>query len=251
MSSAPYLTVWHNGRQVVQDRESTRRLRRPAPWTATIAETVRAVAAPDGTRLFRLRDHLARLLETARRLRMEVAFGPEELAEACRAVARVNALRDGLLHPTLRRDLTRGGAAEAAVGVSEARDEEAALTEAVDSVFFVHGAWLTAAPLGAPGVMQDTVAALARDRGWTVRDGELSTAALESAVEVFAAGTGVGVVPAQAIEGDWAAGGREGPVTRALSEAFEGLFDGRTADRWGWFERVDLWPAPRYAEPVA
>ena len=33
--------------------------------------------------------------------------------------------------------------------------------------------------------------------------------------------------------------GKPGPITRTLQDAFFGLFDGRTADRWGWLETVD------------
>jgi branched-chain amino acid aminotransferase len=32
--------------------------------------------------------------------------------------------------------------------------------------------------------------------------------------------------------------GRPGPITRALQEAFFGLFDGKTDDRWGWLSPV-------------
>ena len=33
-------------------------------------------------------------------------------------------------------------------------------------------------------------------------------------------------------------GGKPGPITRALQDAFFGLFDGRTVDRWRWLAPV-------------
>ncbi len=32
--------------------------------------------------------------------------------------------------------------------------------------------------------------------------------------------------------------GKRGPVTEQIQSAFFGLFDGSTADEWGWLERV-------------
>jgi branched-chain amino acid aminotransferase len=34
-------------------------------------------------------------------------------------------------------------------------------------------------------------------------------------------------------------GGTPGPITRALRDAFFGLFDGRTQDRYGWLTHVN------------
>jgi branched-chain amino acid aminotransferase len=32
--------------------------------------------------------------------------------------------------------------------------------------------------------------------------------------------------------------GKRGPVTERLQKSFFGLFDGSTADRWGWLEPI-------------
>jgi branched-chain amino acid aminotransferase len=36
-------------------------------------------------------------------------------------------------------------------------------------------------------------------------------------------------------------------VTEALQQAFFGLFNGRTADKWGWLDYVDMAGKPRIA----
>jgi branched-chain amino acid aminotransferase len=40
--------------------------------------------------------------------------------------------------------------------------------------------------------------------------------------------------------------GKRGPVTETLQNAFFGLFSGKTQDRWGWLDYVDM-SAPRAA----
>ena len=44
--------------------------------------------------------------------------------------------------------------------------------------------------------------------------------------------------------------GARGPITAALQDKFFGLFDGRTADRWGWLDPVAA-PATRDLAEVA
>ncbi len=41
--------------------------------------------------------------------------------------------------------------------------------------------------------------------------------------------------------------GKRGPVTERIQQAFFGLFDGRTADKWGWLDYVDMQAKPRVA----
>jgi branched-chain amino acid aminotransferase len=40
--------------------------------------------------------------------------------------------------------------------------------------------------------------------------------------------------------------GKRGPVTETLQNAFFGLFSGKTADKWGWLDYVDM-SVPRVA----
>jgi branched-chain amino acid aminotransferase len=34
--------------------------------------------------------------------------------------------------------------------------------------------------------------------------------------------------------------GKRGPITEALQNAFFGLFNGKTQDKWGWLDYVDM-----------
>lgn len=89
-----------------------------------------------------------------------------------------------------------------------------------------------------PGITRDTMITLARHLGYTVREEQLPREALYWADEVFFTGTAAEITPVRSVDGLQVGSGGRGPITRELQEAFFGLFDGRTADVWGWLEQV-------------
>jgi branched-chain amino acid aminotransferase len=60
-----------------------------------VFEGIRAYKTPKGVAIFRLRDHIDRLLASAKVLMIEVPFTLDQLLEATRAVVNVNGLHDG------------------------------------------------------------------------------------------------------------------------------------------------------------
>ena len=62
-------------------------------------EGVRAYETPDGTAIFRLREHTERLFNSAKILRMKIPFTVEQVMEAQRDVVRANALKSCYLRP--------------------------------------------------------------------------------------------------------------------------------------------------------
>lgn len=66
-----------------------------------VFEGIRAYRTPGGTAIFRLAEHLERLLESAHILGLEHAFGEAELAAACCDVVRRNGLEAGYIRPLL------------------------------------------------------------------------------------------------------------------------------------------------------
>jgi len=79
---------------------------------------------------------------------------------------------------------------------------------------------------------------LADQLGLTVEERDLPREALYTADEVFMTGTAAEITPVRSVDRKPVGNGTPGPVTRALREAFFGLFDGRTRDRWGWLDVV-------------
>jgi branched-chain amino acid aminotransferase len=62
-------------------------------------EGVRAYDTAGGTAIFRLREHTQRLFNSAKILRMQIPFGPEQVMEAQREVVRVNGLASCYIRP--------------------------------------------------------------------------------------------------------------------------------------------------------
>ena len=89
------------------------------------------------------------------------------------------------------------------------------------------------------GITRDSVITLAADLGLTVQERDLPREALYSADEIFMTGTAAEITPVRSVDRKQVGDGTPGPITRALQQAFFGLFDGRTEDRWGWLEFVD------------
>ena len=64
-----------------------------------VFEGIRAYETPRGTAVFRLRDHLQRLDNSARLLYMELPYAVEELRTACLELIGVNGLPECYLRP--------------------------------------------------------------------------------------------------------------------------------------------------------
>jgi branched-chain amino acid aminotransferase len=96
------------------------------------------------------------------------------------------------------------------------------------------------------GLTRDTIMRLARERGIEVRECAIPRELLYIADEAFFTGTAVEVTPINSVDGLAVGTGKPGPITESLQNAFYGLFTGKTPDKWGWLEYVDM-SAPRVA----
>jgi branched-chain amino acid aminotransferase len=96
------------------------------------------------------------------------------------------------------------------------------------------------------GLTRDAVMRLARERGLEVRECAIPRELLYLADEAFFTGTAVEIIAIRSVDRLTIGNGRRGPVTEMLQNAFFGLFSGKTADKWGWLDYVDM-AAPRVA----
>jgi branched-chain amino acid aminotransferase len=89
------------------------------------------------------------------------------------------------------------------------------------------------------GITRDTAMVLARDLGYEVVELPIPREMLYAADEIFLTGTAAEVTPVRSVDrlsvGD---GAGRGPVTKAIQDAFFGLFSGETEDKWGWLDPV-------------
>ena len=89
-----------------------------------------------------------------------------------------------------------------------------------------------------PGITRDTIITLARELGYTVKEEALPREALYLADEIFMTGTAAEVTPVRSVDKIQVGAGCRGPITEQLQKAFFGLFNGETADKWGWLTPV-------------
>jgi branched-chain amino acid aminotransferase len=96
------------------------------------------------------------------------------------------------------------------------------------------------------GITRDTVIRLAREHGLEVRECGIPRELLYLADEAFFTGTAAEITPIRSVDRLQVGAGKRGPVTETLQGAFFGLFSGKTPDKWGWLDYVDM-SAPRAA----
>ena len=63
--------------------------------------------------------------------------------------------------------------------------------------------------------------------------------ALYLADEIFMSGTAAEITPVRSVDGIQVGIGRCGPITKRVQQAFFGLFNGQTDDRFGWLDVVN------------
>lgn len=86
------------------------------------------------------------------------------------------------------------------------------------------------------GITRDAVMTLAQELGIPIREQGIPREMLYVADEIFLTGTAAEITPVRSVDRITIGSGVRGPVTTALQNAFFGLFNGRTADKWGWLE---------------
>jgi len=132
----------------------------------------------------------------------------------------------------------RGGYAEGiALGCNGLLSEGAGA-----NLFIVRKGRLMTPPTSAgvlAGITRDSVITLAGTLGLVVEERDLPREALYAADEVFMTGTAAEITPIRSVDRKPVGDGKPGPITRELQDAFFGLFDGRTIDRWRWLTPVD------------
>lgn len=89
-----------------------------------------------------------------------------------------------------------------------------------------------------PGLTRDTVIQLARKLGYEVREEPISRESLYLADEFFMTGTATEVVPVKSVDGLPVGSGSRGPITKAIQDAFFGIFNGATDIPDNWLDAV-------------
>jgi len=96
------------------------------------------------------------------------------------------------------------------------------------------------------GITRHTVMTLAKDLGIEVREIAVPREMLYLADELFFTGTATEVAAIRSVDAIQIGNGKRGPITAKLQAAYFALVQGKTQDKWGWLDYVDM-NAPRAA----
>ena len=91
--------IWFNGGLVPWASATVHVMTHALHYGSSVFEGMRCYETPRGPALFRAREHLRRLRESARLYRMTLPVDDAELLDACRGVVRENGFRNAYLRP--------------------------------------------------------------------------------------------------------------------------------------------------------
>ena len=97
MDTARY--IWMDGRLVNFEDATVHVLTHALHYGTGVFEGIRAYEAAGGTAVFRLREHIDRMIRSAKAYQMDVGYTAEELIEASKEVVRANEFRSAYIRP--------------------------------------------------------------------------------------------------------------------------------------------------------
>jgi branched-chain amino acid aminotransferase len=95
--------IWMNGKWVDWDDAKIHILSHVAHYASSVFEGIRAYDSPRGPAIFRLEEHLDRLMHSAKIYRMELPFTRERIREVCIEAVAINDLKECYLRPLIYR----------------------------------------------------------------------------------------------------------------------------------------------------
>ncbi|MGR5186639.1 branched-chain amino acid transaminase [Photobacterium damselae] len=300
--------IWFNGEMVAWADANVHVLTHAMHYGTSVFEGIRCYNTPQGPVVFRHREHMERLKNSAKIYRFPINYSVDELMEHCRATLRTNKLESAYIRPLayvgnvglgvcpppntemeliiaafpwgtylgdealengvdamisswhraapntiptaakaggnyLSSLLVGGEARRHGYAEGIALNVEGYISEgAGENLFVVRNGIISTPPATGsilPGITRDTIMTLAKELGYEVREENIAREALYLADEVFMTGTAAEIVPVRSVDQITVGVGKRGPVTKVMQEAFFGLFNGTTEDKWGWLDYVN------------
>ena len=91
--------IWFNGKMVPWADANVHVMSHALHYGSSVFEGIRAYKTPNGTCIFRLKEHIDRLFNSAKIYRFPLPYTKDEVMEACKAVVRDNKLESGYIRP--------------------------------------------------------------------------------------------------------------------------------------------------------
>src|SRR5690349_6151173 len=95
----PTEKIWHNGKFIAWDEARIHVLSHVVSYGSSVFEGIRCYETAAGPAIFRLRDHLRRMFDSAKIYRIDIPFTLDEVGEACVELVSVNSLRSCYIRP--------------------------------------------------------------------------------------------------------------------------------------------------------
>lgn len=299
--------IWRNGELIAWKEAQIHVLSHALHYGTSMFEGIRVYETPDGPAVFRLTDHIRRLVDSARIYSLALPHSETELIAACKQVVAANKLDSAYIRPIafvgygsigvvppadatievhiaafswgaylgetarqqgvdvcvsswnrlapntaptgakaggnylssylISREAKSRGYAEG-IGL----DVEGRLSEgAGENLFLVKDGKLMTPPASSSilqGITRDSVIKLAKREGIEVIEQTMPRELLYLCDEAFFTGTAAEVTPIRSVDDKPTRAGGAGPITKLIQDKFFGLFDGTSADDWGWLEPV-------------
>ena len=100
----PTEKIWHNGRFIRWDEATIHVLSHVVSYGSSVFEGIRCYSTPSGPAVFCLRQHIRRMMDSAKIYRMEnIGFSLDQLAEAMLELVRVNRMDACYIRPIVLR----------------------------------------------------------------------------------------------------------------------------------------------------
>jgi len=100
----PTEKIWHNGQFIAWDEARIHVLSHVVSYGSSVFEGIRCYATPNGPALFRLTEHVRRMIDSAKIYRMDdLGFTAAQIAEAIKELVRVNKLDACYVRPIVMR----------------------------------------------------------------------------------------------------------------------------------------------------
>ncbi len=97
MDTAKY--IWMDGQLVDFEDATVHVLTHALHYGTGVFEGIRAYEAVGGTAVFRLQEHIDRMIRSAKAYQMDIGYTAEEMVEACKSVVRSNGFESAYIRP--------------------------------------------------------------------------------------------------------------------------------------------------------
>jgi branched-chain amino acid aminotransferase len=95
--------IWHNGKMVAWDDAQIHVMSHVVSYGSAVFEGIRCYKTPQGPAIFRLREHMQRLLRSAYIYRIEIPFSLDDLSNAAMELVRANHMDSCYIRPVILR----------------------------------------------------------------------------------------------------------------------------------------------------